>query len=57
MERRKFSREFKFEAVRLMKDRGVSRQSFAGVERPVAATQLGETFADDRSKPFLAIAR
>jgi transposase-like protein len=39
MERRKFTREFKLEAVKLIKDRGIS---YAQAE--VAATQLREGF-------------
>jgi hypothetical protein len=44
MERRKFTREFKLEAVRLIKDRGVSYvQASAGPERShVAAMRMGK---------------
>ena len=44
MERRKFTREFKLEAVRLIKDRGVSYAQASqdlGVH-PIAAARLGE---------------
>ena len=43
MERRKFTREFKLEAVRLIKERGVSyAQAVAGPGRAsVAAARLG----------------
>ena len=42
MERRQFTREFKLEAVRLIKDRGVSyAQASAGLK--VHATQLGQS--------------
>ena len=44
MERRRFTREFKLEAVRLIRDRGVSVS--AGIARPEGApdpaAQLGE---------------
>jgi transposase len=45
MERRKFAREFKLEAVRLIKDRGVSfAQASKDPECPrVAIAQVGES--------------
>jgi transposase-like protein len=44
MERRKFTREFKLEAVRLIRDRGVSyTQAARDLQRAsVTAAQLGE---------------
>ena len=54
MERRKFTREFKLEAVRLIKDRGVSYVQ-AAQELRVHVSQLREwvkTFADDPQRAF-----
>jgi transposase-like protein len=54
MERRKFTREFKLEAVRLIKDRGVS-YARASEDLGVHPTQLREwakKFADDPQQPF-----
>lgn len=54
MERRKFTREFKFEAVRLIKDRGVS-VARASEDLGVHPTQLRDwmkQFADDPQHAF-----
>ena len=53
MERRKFTREFKLEAVRLIKDRGVSYVQAAGLG--VHVSQLRDwvkKFADDPEHAF-----
>jgi transposase-like protein len=60
VERRKFTRELKLEAVRLIKDRGVSYgQALAGAGRAyVAVARLGEKVRRTiRNMPFLATAR
>ena len=54
MERRKFTREFKLEAVRLIKDRGVS---YAQAERDLSVHQSQlrnwvKAFADDPAQAF-----
>ena len=54
MERRKFTREFKLEAVRLIKDRGVS---YAQAERDLSVHQSQlrnwvKAFADDPTQAF-----
>ena len=54
MERRKFTREFKLEAVRLIKDRGVS---YAQAEQDLSVHQSQlrswvEAFADDQAEAF-----
>jgi hypothetical protein len=41
MERRKFTREFKLEAVRLIKERGVARNLAANEEQPEIISKLG----------------
>jgi transposase-like protein len=54
MERRKFTREFKFEAVRLIRDRGVSYAQ-ASEDLKVHPTQLRnwvKAFADDPQHAF-----
>ena len=54
MERRKFTREFKLEAVRLIRDRGVS-YARAGEDLGVHPTQLRgwvKAFADDPQQAF-----
>jgi transposase len=54
MERRKFTREFKLEAVRLIKDRGVSYAQ-AGQDLGVHQSQLRswvKAFADDPQHAF-----
>jgi transposase len=54
MERRKFTREFKLEAVRLIKDRGVSYAQ-ASEELGVHTSQLRawvKTFSDDPEHAF-----
>jgi transposase-like protein len=54
MERRKFTREFKLEAVRLIKDRGVSYVQ-ASQDLGVHPSQLRDwvkTFADDPQHAF-----
>jgi transposase len=54
MERRKFTREFKLEAVRLIKDRGVSYAQ-AAQDLGVHPTQLrgwAKQFADDPAQAF-----
>ena len=54
MERRKFTREFKFEAVRLIKDRGVSYMQ-AAQDLGVHPTQLRnwvKALADDPQHAF-----
>src|SRR6202012_1452245 len=54
MERRRFTREFKLEAVRLIKDRGVSYAQ-ASVDLGVHPTQLRhwvKAFADDLQHAF-----
>src|SRR6266705_3606785 len=54
MERRKFTREFKLEAVRLIKDRGVSYAQ-AGQDLGVHQSQLRswvKAFADDPQDAF-----
>src|SRR5262245_18519255 len=54
MERRKFTREFKFEAVRLIKDRGVSYEQ-ASQDLHVHVSQLREwvkKFSDDPQHAF-----
>jgi len=54
MERRKFTREFKLEAVRLITDRGVSYVQ-AGQDLGVHPTQLRgwvKAFADDPAQAF-----
>src|ERR1700756_1012627 len=54
MERRKFTREFKLEAVRLIKDRGVSYVQ-ASQDLNVHPSQLRDwvkKFADDPQHPF-----
>jgi transposase len=54
MERRKFTREFKLEAVRLIKERGVS-YARASEDLEVHPTQLREwvkRFADDPQQAF-----
>jgi len=54
MERRKFTREFKLEAVRLIKDRGVSYAQ-ASQDLNVHTSQLRnwvKTFADDPRHAF-----
>ena len=59
MERRKFTREFKVEAVRLIKERGVSYAQ-ASQDLDVHVTQLRnwvKKFATIRNRPFLATAR
>ena len=54
MERRKFTREFKLEAVRLIRERGVSCTT--GLASPgracVATAGLGEDFAEDPQHSF-----
>ena len=55
MERRKFTREFKLEAVRLIKERGVSYAQ-AAEDLGVHPTQLrdwAKMFADDPQHAFL----
>ena len=55
MERRKFTREFKLEAVRLIKDRGVSYMQ-ASQDLSVHVSQLRDwvkRFADDPQHAFL----
>ena len=49
MERRKFTREFKLEAVRLIKERGVSyTQASHDLHcAPISATQLGDRACGD----------
>jgi len=59
MERRKFTREFKLEAVRLIKDRGVSYVQ-ASQDLKVHTSQLRDwmkKFADDPQMPFRAMGR
>ena len=59
MERRKFTREFKLEAVRLIKERGVSYVQ-ASLDLNVHPSQLrdwGRSSPMIRSMPFLATAR
>ena len=59
MERRKFTREFKLEAVRLIKQRGVSYTQ-ASEDLGVHQSQLRswvKAFADDRSRRFLGKVR
>ena len=54
MERRKFTREFKLEAVRLIKDRGVGYTQ-ASQDLGVRQSQLRswvKAFADDRAQAF-----
>ena len=54
MERRKFTREFKLEAVRLIKQRGVSYAQ-AGQDLAVHQSQLRswvKAFADDPAQAF-----
>src|SRR6202043_865597 len=54
MERRRFTREFKLEAVRLIRDRGVSYAQ-ASQDLKVHATQLRnwvKVFADDPEEAF-----
>ena len=54
MERRKFTQEFKFEAVRLIKDRGVSYIQ-ASEDLGVHTSQLRDwvkKFSDDPQHPF-----
>ena len=54
MERRKFTREFKLEAVRLIKDRGVSYVQ-ASTDLNVHTSQLRDwvkKFADDPTQAF-----
>ena len=54
MERRKFTREFKLEAVRLIKQRGVSYAQ-AGQDLAVHQSQLRswvKAFADDQAEAF-----
>jgi transposase len=54
MERRKFTREFKLEAVRLIKERGVSYMQ-AAQDLGVHPTQLrnwAKAFADDPQRAF-----
>jgi transposase len=54
MERRRFTREFKLEAVRLIRDRGVS-YARASADLKVHPTQLRnwvKAFADDRQHAF-----
>ena len=58
MERRKFTREFKLEAVRLIKDRGVSYVQ-ASEDLNVHPSQLRDWVKSSpriRSTPFLATA-
>ncbi len=57
MERRKFTREFKLEAVRLIKERGVSVAQASrdlGVHGTVLRNWVKD-FADDPSQPFPAM--
>ncbi len=59
MERRQFTREFKLEAVRLIKDRGVSYVQ-ASEDLGVHTSQLRDwvkKFSDDPRHPFPAMAR
>ena len=59
MERRKFTREFKLEAVRLIRDRGVSYAQ-ASMDLNVHTSQLRnwvKAFARTHSTPFPATAR
>ena len=59
MERRKFTREFKLEAVRLIKDRGVSYAQ-ASMDLNVHTSQLRNwvmAFAADPQHAFRATAR
>jgi hypothetical protein len=51
MERRQFTREFKLEAVRLIKGRGVSYAQ-ASKCSPDPVAQLGEQLADDPQHAF-----
>ena len=60
MERRKFTREFKLEAVRLIKDRGVSyMQASQDLDvHVIAVARLGEEVLPTiRNRRFLATAR
>jgi transposase-like protein len=54
MERRRFAREFKLEAVRLIRDRGVSyAQASQDLNvHPTQLRKLGEGLADDRQQAF-----
>ena len=54
MERRKFTREFKLEAVRLIKERGVSYGQAAQdlSVHPTQLRELGKKFADDPPHAF-----
>ena len=59
MERRKFTREFKLEAVRLIKDRGISYMQ-ASQDLNVHTAQLRDwvkKFSRIHSRPFQATAR
>ena len=59
MERRKFTREFKLEAVRLIRDRGVSVAQASrdlGVHGTVLRAWV-KAFADDPAQAFRAMGR
>jgi transposase-like protein len=59
MERRKFTREFKLEAVRLIKERGVSYARAAqdlGVDQSQLRTWV-KAFAEDAAQAFQAMGR
>jgi transposase-like protein len=59
MERRKFTREFKLEAVQLITERGVrvarASQDLGG--HPTQLRQWVKDFRADRDRPFLAMGR